>query len=180
MPARKESQRDPTEVGEYVERLGSLLTEMGMNRMASRVFAVLLTSDSGSVTAAELAERLQASPAAISGAIRYLEQLLLVTRRRAPGSRRDLYVLSRDDDVWYEAIVGQDRMLMRWVDGMREGARVLGTESPAGQRMADSAAFFEFLVTETPAMLARWREHRSRLYEGRSGEDLSDQSGRAR
>ena len=180
MSARKESQRDPTEIGEYIERLGALLSEMGMNRMASRVFAVLLTSDSGSVTAAELAERLQASPAAISGAIRYLEQLVLVTRRRAPGSRRDLYVLSKDDDVWYEAIIGRDRMMMRWVDGMREGARVLGTESPAGRRMADSAAFFEFIVTETPAMLARWREHRRRLDEGETTEAPPDQSGRAR
>lgn len=178
MAARKESQRDPTEIDEYVERFGALLTEMGMNRMASRVFAALLTSDSGSLTAAELAERLRASPAAISGAIRYLEQLLLVTRRREPGSRRDLYVLRGGNDVWYEAILGWDRMT-RWVDQLREGAEVLGPETPAGRRMVESADFFAYVAEQVTAMVTRWRKERHGL-DDRGGETAADQSGRAR
>ena len=40
--------------------------------MPARVFSALLATDSGRLTAAELAERLQISPAAVSGAVRYL------------------------------------------------------------------------------------------------------------
>jgi hypothetical protein len=34
---------------------------------------------------------------------------------------------------------------------------VLGADTPAGARMADTVAFFEFLQTEMPALLERWR-----------------------
>ena len=57
--------------------------------MPARVFAALLATDSGRLTAAELAELLQISPAAVSGAVRYLTQVGMVHREREPGSRRD-------------------------------------------------------------------------------------------
>ena len=44
-----------------------------MPRLASRVFARLLADDDGRMTAAELTESLDVSPAAISGAVRYLD-----------------------------------------------------------------------------------------------------------
>ena len=64
------------------------------------------------MTAAELAEALQASPAAVSGAVRYLVQTDLVERAREPGSRRDVYRLG--DDPWYEAIYRREPLLERW------------------------------------------------------------------
>ena len=50
----------------------------------------LLATDTGRMTAAELAEALQVSPAAVSGAVRYLTQTNLVERAREPGSARRL------------------------------------------------------------------------------------------
>jgi len=46
--------------------------------MAVRVFVALLVSDDGRRTAAELAEMLRVSPAAVSNAVRYLQQVRLV------------------------------------------------------------------------------------------------------
>ena len=87
----------------FVERFGASLEEAGMARMPARVFVALLAADSGRMTSAQLAEQLQISPAAVSGAVRYLIQVRLITREREPGSRRDVYALH--DDLWYEAIV---------------------------------------------------------------------------
>jgi DNA-binding transcriptional regulator GbsR (MarR family) len=70
----KDSERDDAAVGRFVERFAAILEDSGVPRMPARVFVGLLATDSGSLTAAELAERLQASPAAISGAVRYLAQ----------------------------------------------------------------------------------------------------------
>jgi DNA-binding transcriptional regulator GbsR (MarR family) len=122
------------------------------------VFAALLATDSGGLTAAELAERLQASPAAISGAVRYLVQVALVAREREPGSRRDRYRLL--NDLWYEAALRREPLLTRWERAMREGMAALGPDTPAGRRMAESVEFFEFLQEELPAVLARWRARR--------------------
>ncbi len=64
-----------------------------MQRMPARVFATLLTSETASLTSAELAARLRVSRAAVSGAVRYLTQVSMVTRERDPGTRCDRCVL---------------------------------------------------------------------------------------
>ena len=51
--------------------------------MPARVFAALLASDSGRLTSAELSALLKVSPAAVSGAVRYLAQVNLVSREGA-------------------------------------------------------------------------------------------------
>ena len=140
----------------FVERLAAALTEAGFPRMPARVFAALLATDSGLLTAAELAHLLQVRPAAISGAVRYLIQINLVSREGAPGSRRDRYRVH--DDLWYEAIMRRDRMLSRLEQRLREGIEVLGRETAAGVRMAQTLSFFEFLQKELPALMQKWRE----------------------
>ena len=68
-----------------MERFASVLTESGFPRMPARVFAALLATDSGRLTAAELAALLHVSPAAISGAVSYLVQVNLASREAEPG-----------------------------------------------------------------------------------------------
>src|SRR5579859_7408862 len=75
----------------YTERFAAVLVAAGFPPMPARVFVALLVAGSGRLSAAELAEVLQISPAAVSGAVRYLIQLNLVHKERVPGSRRDYY-----------------------------------------------------------------------------------------
>ena len=133
--------------------------EAGVPPMPARVFAALLVTDSGRLTAAELTELLGASPAAISGAVRYLEQVGMISRQREPGSRRDVYLLR--NDLWYEISLGRDQVLAHWANAARDGAEILGPDTPAGQRLADSHDFFVFLRQELPALLERWRAHKA-------------------
>jgi DNA-binding transcriptional regulator GbsR (MarR family) len=144
------------EIAQFVERFGATLEEGGVPRMPARVFAALLVTDSGRLTAAELAEQLRISPAAVSGAVRYLTQVGLVAREREAGSRRDVYALHHE--VWYEAIVNREPLLSRWRRSLEEGVEAVGADTPAGRRLAESADFFSFLIAEMPAMLARWRD----------------------
>ncbi len=145
--------RDPAVISRFIERFAQVMVEAGMPRIASRIFVALLAADSGRLTAAELAEQLRASPAAISGGVRYLTQLNLVRRERDPGSRRDHYRV--DDDVWYQTITQRDQLLARWAASLREGADVLGPDSPAGARFAETVEFFEFLQKELRLMTER-------------------------
>jgi DNA-binding transcriptional regulator GbsR (MarR family) len=140
----------------FVERFAAVLIDGGVPRMPARAFGVLLASDAGQMTAAELAEELQASPAAVSGAVRYLIQTGLIERAREAGSRRDVYRLG--DDPWYEAIYRREPLIERWERALQDGVDALGGDTPAGARLRDSANFFAFLKQELPAMLARYRE----------------------
>ena len=154
----KKTERDDQAVTRFVERFATTLEESGVPRMPARVFVTLLATEAGALTAAELAERLQVSPAAMSGAVRYLFLVDLITRERDPGSRRDRYRVF--DDAWYEATVRRERLLMRWEDSAREGAAALGPDTPAGARMVETVAFFQFLRREMAALQERWRQER--------------------
>jgi predicted transcriptional regulator len=150
------AQRDRAAVTRFVENLASALMEMGVPRMPARVFAALLTTDSGRLTAAELAAQLQISPAAVSGAVRYLVQIGMARRESEPGSRRHYY--RAPNNVWDEVIGLRDHLMARWTGVLREGVGILGAETPAGERVAESVRFFEFVSAELPLVIRKWRE----------------------
>jgi DNA-binding transcriptional regulator GbsR (MarR family) len=152
--------RDPAAVSRFIERFAQVLVEAGMPRIASRIFVALVATDSGRLTAAELASLLRASPAAISGGVRYLVQVSLVNREREPGSRRDHYSVG-DDVWWYQTITRRDAIIARWIESLREGADVLGHGTAAGGRFAESVEFFEFMQQELHDMLDRWDKRRT-------------------
>ena len=146
-------------VHRFVESYASALVDAGLPHMPALVFVALLATDDDGLTADELAAKLQVSRASISGAVNYLSPLGLITRKRQPGTRRYRYVLQ--DPTWFELVVRRERMLDRWITTTRGGIDALGPTTPAGQRLAESLAFFEFLQREMPAMLARWREQQT-------------------
>jgi len=150
--------RDEEAVRRFIERFALDLTESGMARMPARVFAALLADDDGRLTAAELAELLRVSPAAISGAVRYLTQLGMVSRGREPGERRDHYQIS--SDMWYEVVARRDQLLARWEQDLQDGIKAVGPDTPAGARLEENRRYFEFLRHEAPKVMARWRELR--------------------
>src|SRR5579859_2038648 len=145
----------------FIERFASVLVEAGIPLMPARVFAALTASDAGSLTAAELSERLRASPAAVSGGVRYLIGVGMVSREGEPGSRRHHYRIP--DNVWDHVITGRDQILNRWTAVLRDGIDLVGRDTPAGARMADSVRYFEFVGAELPRVLARWQEHKAAL-----------------
>jgi predicted transcriptional regulator len=159
--------RDEVAVGRFVERFAAVLTEAGIPRMPARVFAALLASDSGRLTAAELAGSLQASPAAVSGGVRYLVGVGMVSRETEPGSRRHCYRVP--DNVWDEVVGSRDRLMARWTAVLREGISLLGADTPAGARMVESVQYFDFVGAELPRVILRWQEHKAALDADRAG-----------
>jgi DNA-binding transcriptional regulator GbsR (MarR family) len=152
------TQRDDDGVRIFIERFASALVDGGMPRMAARVFVAVLAADSGRQTAAELATSLQASPAAISGAIRYLEQVALASRERDPGTRHDVYRVN--NDVWYRVSTSRDRLLSQFIAALTEGIDAVGPETLAGERLRETKSFFAFLLAELPQIVERWHAMR--------------------
>jgi predicted transcriptional regulator len=143
-------------VPEFIEKFAAVLIAAGFPPMPARVFVALLVTDSGRLTSAELTELLQISPAAVSGAIRYLTGLGLVHKERVPGSRREYYRMPAD--IWHQVTMMRAQVLTRWTALLKEGIDLVGPDSPAGQRMTGHAAYFEFLAAEMPGIFARWQE----------------------
>ena len=157
-PAPAAGAKDP--LFGYIERFAAVLMAAGFPPMPARVFVALLITDSGRLSAAELAGMLRISPAAVSGAVRYLIQLGLVHKERVPGSRRDYYAMP--GNMWDDMLRMRDQVLARWSALVREGIDLVGPDTAAGARLAEQAAFLEFVAKELSDVLARWERYRAR------------------
>jgi len=144
--------RDPAAVAEFERRFTEALMQMGMPRMICRVLTCLTTADSGSMTSAELVQRLRVSAASISKAISVLEDLQLVRRERE--GRRERYVV--DDDVWYRATIASGHSNAVFAQAALDGAEVLGPDTPAGARLADTGRFLKYFGEDLLRRAEHW------------------------
>jgi predicted transcriptional regulator len=150
--------RDEEAVRRFVEHTAMTFANWGFPRMAARVMMMLMAADEVHLTAADIAERLQISPAAVSGAVRYLQQLGIVVKEPVPGSRRDTYRLR--DDAWYQTSIVKGGIFAIIVKLAAEGVEAAGgRETVAGERIGQMADFYDFVQGELVGMMARWEAH---------------------
>ncbi|SDM37643.1 GbsR/MarR family transcriptional regulator [Allokutzneria albata] len=157
--------RDPRIVEEVVAHIAALFIRTGLPQMAAHVLAALLTTDSGSLTSAELVRRLHVSPASISKAVGYLTALEIIKRERDPRGRAERYVV--DDDAWYQAIMASARIDTEIAAVSLRSAHALDPGTPAGARLENLSQFLHHVTDD----LVRSAEHWRRVYFARSAAD---------
>jgi DNA-binding transcriptional regulator GbsR (MarR family) len=142
--------RDADAVRDYEETLTTVFMQAGTPKMMARVLACLCTSDTGSLTAAELTARLQVSPASVSKAVAFLDDQGLI-RREHDTRRRERYVI--DADVWYQSMMASAQSTAQIAATARQGVTVLGPSTPAATRLENIARFLDY-VSESIARAA--------------------------
>jgi DNA-binding transcriptional regulator GbsR (MarR family) len=145
----------------FVEQMGGALMQAGLPRVPSLVFSALLIDDDGRMTAKELASSLSLSAGAISGAVRYLEQVGMARRERERGSRRDVYVV--DDDAWHGALMRTEHVYAPMVAALTRCLTVMSEDSPAGRRLLLTKEFLTFVQDEMTALIERWDRRRAEI-----------------
>lgn len=140
----------------FVEQFALLLSDGGLPRMPARVFAYVLASDAETHTAAELAEGLRVSAAAISGAVRVLIDIGMLVKDRVPGDRVDHYRLF-SDDVW-ATIIGRQEPMFRHIDQLfGEGLTMLQKGRPGHRRVRETREFYRFIHAQIEVLSRRWQ-----------------------
>lgn len=132
---------DPAATSAFVTDFTAAIIETGVPRTAAGVMACLFTSETGSRTAAELAQHLQVSAATISHAVALLEEQALIRRARDNGSRRHRYFI--DDDAAIRTTVVGVRANQRLATIALRGAALFGTDTTAGARLAITGQFLD-------------------------------------
>lgn len=155
------SANDPAESHrgmEPAEQAAAMMTAAGMPRMPARVMMALIAAPEGGYTAAQLGERLGVSAAAVSGAVRYLQQLHFIQRRSRPGDRRDRYEFVHDP--FYRSIVGNMPVYSRLSEYIDDIAAAHDDDQGAHDRAVELADFFRFLSTRMLQIVEDWRDLR--------------------
>ncbi|MDP9847709.1 GbsR/MarR family transcriptional regulator [Streptosporangium lutulentum] len=157
--------RDPQAVRNLTESFATLLEQQGMPRMTARVLACLYVTDSGTLTAAELVQRLRVSPASISQTVSFLEQQGLIRRERAPGGRRERYVI--DDGLWVRSTLAAMHMNDALVAASQHAAETLVAETPAGARFGAAAEFLLLVNAALRQVMEQWQQNQADRDAGR-------------
>ncbi len=152
--------RDPQAVQDFTESFIALLVQQGLPRMEARVLACLYVTDSGTLTAADLVQRLHVSPASVSHAVAFLEQQGMLRRERVPGARRERYVI--DDEIWLRSILASLQMNEALAAASRRGAEILGAATPAGGRFESSAELLSLVSEAFRQVLEQWQSPAAR------------------
>ena len=150
----------------FIERMASALHQAGLARVPSLVFSALLVDDDGRMTSAELAESLHLSPASISGAVKYLEQIQMLRRERERGSRRDVYVV--EEEGWHAALLRRDQVYAPMIAALTAGMTAVGPTTPAHQRILVTREFMSFINEEMIALAAKWERRRAEIVDRNS------------
>ncbi len=143
---------------EVTEQFALILTEHGMQRMASRVMAAFIFTEKPTLTQGEVAEELDVSPGSVSGAIRTLTSIGLVERVPAVGSRRDHHRIR--DDAWTTLFTRQNKALDQMMNLAAQGIEVTERGSYAHRRLELMQDFYAYLLAELPTLVEQWK-HKS-------------------
>jgi hypothetical protein len=144
---------------EPAEQAAAMLTTAGMARMPARVMMALVGSPDQGYTAKELGERLGASAAAVSGAVRYLQSMRLIHRVSRPGDRRDRYDLT--DDAWHGMLTSNAPLYASLADHMDRIADANPDAPLSVARARNIADFLRFLAARVPSLVDEWEAQRS-------------------
>jgi DNA-binding transcriptional regulator GbsR (MarR family) len=153
-PARIHGAVRITDEDTFIEAMARVLAA-GMPPMAGRMWAYLAICEPPERTAAEIAERLQASRGSISTMATLLEHIGLIRRGTKPGDRREYFSVPADAArTLIEKNADQMRSARQVLDA---GLELTADRSAASQErlrsLRDVYAFFE---REWPALLDKY------------------------
>ena len=143
---------------ETAEQAAGMLAAAGMPRMPARVMMALVGSPDAGYSAAELGERLGVSPAAVSGAVRYLQSLRMIQRLSRPGDRIARYDLM--DDGWHSMVTANAPMYTKLAESIEAIADENGDAPLSVARALRVADFLRYLAERMPQLVVEWEAAR--------------------
>ena len=129
----------------------------GMPPMAGRIWAYLAICEPPEQTAAEIAERLQASRGSVSGMARLLEQIGLIRRGTKSGDRREYFSIPPDS---VRRLMDIAIIRLRQTREVADAGLALVADRPAESkaRLRDLRDLYAFFEREWPEILDRWHD----------------------
>lgn len=142
-------------MNEFIEDMGIRFEEMGLPRMAGRIFGWLLVCEPPHQGTEELASVVGASKGSISSMTRLLIQSGVVERLGLPGKRGIYYRIKPGS--WSELMrvrMGHMTAIRKLAD--RGLALIAGKDPKISQRLRELRNLYAFLEKEIPALLDRY------------------------
>ena len=150
---------EPSE-SEFVDRMGLVMERLGGTRTMGRLYAWLMICDPPDSSLTDLAAELGVSKTAISTVARQLEVSGMI-ERVPTASREHRYRMTGGG--WAQVMQVQLAAVRMSLDTLDFGLSILGEDLPERRaRVADTRAFFAFILEDADGMLQRWEDYRKK------------------
>lgn len=150
------------EKAHFVEEVGLMFEQVGLPRMAGRIFGWLLISEPVQQSSSDLAEILQASKGSISTTTRLLIQIGLIERVSLPGDRRDYFQIK--PHAWSQMSKQRLAQIAAFRRLAERGLALLqDAPSPLQKRLQEMRDIHAFLERELPLLHERWEAEEAAL-----------------
>jgi DNA-binding transcriptional regulator GbsR (MarR family) len=138
----------------YIEDSGIVFEQLGMTRMAGRIFGYLAVSDKSEASFDEIRQALNASKGSISGTTKQLVNAGLVRPVSLPGDRKTYYRLN-------QVAVGQllksrIQLFDIFADLLSRGRKLKKSEDEVSEWLKEVSAFYTWVGDEINAVIDRW------------------------
>ena len=145
----------------FVEKYGMFAEKVGFPPMAGRIFAWVLTSESPTQTAEQIAEGLKTSRSSVSTATKLRIQWGLIERARMPGHRTNYYRISLDGckgnlQAMIRLISEERKILEYGLDLVKNSRRDLR------QQLKTYRDLCFFCECEFPKLIEKWERARKK------------------
>lgn len=142
-------------VQQNIEKYGVMMEAMGMSPMASRIYIYLLCTAEGRSDFAGLVEYFGASKSAVSNALKSLTDMKLVVSTSVDGRRKRTFAAN------LTGMLDPGELTRRFVafSGMLDDIRrSRGKDDALSRELSEISGFYNFMVSEFPKILARWKK----------------------
>lgn len=146
---------------EYIEKSGIIFEQLGMTRMAGRVFSLLIVSEKTALSFDEIRDKLKASKGSISGTTKQLINAGLIERVSLPGDRKTYF---RPTRMKVGAILkARVQMFARFSEMLYEGRALKDKEDDISEWLTEIATFYGWVGDRIEELIDTWEDEKEEI-----------------
>ena len=138
----------------YIEESGIVFEQLGMTRMAGRIFGYLAVSGKSEASFDEIREALNASKGSISGTTKQLTNAGLVQPVSLPGDRKTYYRLNKV--AVGQLLKARVQLFNTFADLLSKGRELKTSEDDVSEWLKEVSAFYTWLGDEINSVIEKW------------------------
>lgn len=142
----------------YIEDSGILFEQLGMTRMAGRVFGLLIISDRESLSFDQICEVLDASKGSISGTTKQLTQTGLIRPITLPGDRKTYFRITEME--LGDLIKSKMQMFSKLSGMLASGRQIKDQEDDLSRWLLEASTFYSWVGDEMDKIIDKWHKEK--------------------
>lgn len=153
----------------YIEESGIIFEQMGMTRMAGRVFGYLVVSDRSEASFDDIRNTLEASKGSISGTTKQLITIGLIEPITKPGDRKTYFRVSKVNVG--TILKSRLEMFTKFSAILKKGNGLKEKDDHVAAWLHEVSSFYEWLGGAIEEVIDRWEVNKKQIMKRREGKD---------